>query len=379
MKAWVLHGRNEIRFEERVKPVPGAGEVLVAVKAAGICGSDIPRIYQTGAHVHPLVPGHEFSGIVEAVGPGADPVWLGRRVGIFPLIPCGECGPCRNGQYEMCRSYSYLGSRRDGGFGEYAAVPGTNLIELPDSVSFQEAAMLEPMAVAIHAMRRVLPGGSESGVAVDGGDHCGGEKSMLPDGDMGGTVAVWGLGTIGLLLAALLVERRRSAGESPDGIFVIGNKDFQRQKILELGLSDEAYCDSRVRDGRHWLMERTGGKGADAVFECVGRNETVCQAIDSAAPAGKVCLVGNPASDMTLEKEIYWKILRNQLSLSGTWNSSFTREPSDDWHYALERLVRKSIDIDRLISHRFALGELEKGFGIMRDKSEDYVKIMAVL
>lgn len=155
MKAWVLHGADDIRYEEIERPQPADCEVLVRVQAAGICGSDVPRIYKTGAHVHPLIPGHEFSGIVEKTGTSTNPEWEGKRVGVFPLIPCRECIPCRKRQYELCRNYSYLGSRRNGGFAEYVLVPEWNLIELPANVSFTEAAMLEPMAVAVHAMRRV--------------------------------------------------------------------------------------------------------------------------------------------------------------------------------------------------------------------------------
>nr|WP_300807594.1 galactitol-1-phosphate 5-dehydrogenase [uncultured Acetatifactor sp.] len=420
MKAWVLHGINEIRLETVELPALESGQALVAVKAAGICGSDIPRIYRTGAHRHPLIPGHEFSGVVEAVGKETDSAWLGKRVGVFPLIPCGACGPCIKGQYEMCRNYGYLGSRRDGGFAEYVAVPAENLIELPDNVSFEEAAMLEPMAVAVHAVRRVLPEESRAESGPTGAVNASGQtthgesrkpeqalpsetdgigqsmnqpqtdavapqavEGILPAGTgVEETIVVFGLGTIGLLLTALLLERgksRRKSGGSGGRVLVIGNKDFQRQKILELGLSAEAYCDSRAQDAGRWILERTGGRGGDVIFECVGRNETLRQAVDSAAPAGRICLVGNPASDMALEREVYWKILRNQLTVTGTWNSSFSHKASDDWHYALERLSRKDLMPSRLISHRFSLEEMEKGLHIMRDKSEDYVKIMAVI
>lgn len=385
MKAWILHDINDLRLENRREPVPGMGEVLVAVKAAGICGSDIPRIYKTGAHVHPLVPGHEFSGVVTAVGPGAGNEWMDRRVGIFPLIPCGRCAPCFNKQYEMCRNYDYLGSRRDGGFAEYVAVPASNLITMPENVSFEEAAMLEPMAVAAHAMRRVLP---EEFLAREGnklaGNKAAGNRTARdkPASNLAAsdtetdTVAVYGLGTIGLLLVMLLLERRKACGQSSEGILVIGNKDFQKQKILELGLSPDAYCDSRKQEAVQWLMERTDGRGAKAVFECVGRNETFGQAVDSAAPGGRICLLGNPASDMTLEKSVYWKILRNQLTLTGTWNSSFTHENADDWYYVTERLSAKKIAPESLISHRLSMEELEYGLHIMRDKSEDYGKVM---
>lgn len=394
MKAWVLHGPGNIRLETVDRPCIGSGEVLVKVEAAGICGSDIPRIYKTGAHVHPLIPGHEFAGVVTETGTDVDVCWQGKRVGVFPLLPCKVCKPCLEKKYEMCRHYDYLGSRRNGGFAEYVAVPADNLVALPQSVSFEEAAMLEPMAVAVHAMRQVWLKGTE-------------------------TIAVCGLGTIGLLLLMFLLEaegagyenaenaRQLNAGREADKnagdtrqlnagtaldknagdarqqekvkILVIGNKDFQKQQVTRLGLSEECFCDSRTEDAGKWLMERTGGTGVDVFFECVGKNETLVQAVETTAPAGRICLVGNPASYMVLEQEVYWKILRNQQTIVGTWNSSFTGEATDDWHYVLERLSRNRIMPHMLISHRFLLEDLEKGFHIMRDKSEDYIKIIGMV
>ena len=348
MKAYVLHGPNDIRYEEMDVPTPAKGEVLVEVKAAGVCGSDIPRIYQTGAHKHPLIPGHEFAGVVSGIGEGVAEEWIGKRVGIFPLIPCGECGPCQNRQYEMCRNYDYVGSRRDGAYAEYVVVPVNNLIELPDNVSYEAAAMLEPMAVAVHAMRRV---------------------SIKPSD----TVVICGVGTIGTLLFMFLLD----AGVQ--NILVIGNKESQKQNVLKLGLQEECYCDSKTVDVSEWVRNRTGGIGVNVFFECVGRNETVKQAVDLTAPGGCVCLVGNPHSDMMLDKQVYWKILRNQLQLTGTWNSSFTGEKDDDWHYVLERLAVGAVTPEQVISHRFSIGEIEQGFHIMRDKVEDYVKIMMVV
>lgn len=346
MKAWVLHGVDDIRLEDIERPQPDPGEVLLEVKAAGICGSDIPRIYKTGTYSFPTIPGHEFSGVVADVGAETDTSWKGSRAGVFPLIPCRMCAPCQKKQYEMCRNYSYLGSRRDGGFAEYVAVPEENLIRLPDNVSFEAAAMLEPMAVAVHAMRRVLPSAAD-------------------------TAAVCGLGTIGLLLLMFLKE----AGVRH--ILVIGNKESQKQKILEMGLAEEDYCDCRSQDAGAWLKERTDG-GADVFFECVGKNETVSWAIEHTAPGGKVMLVGNPYSDMHLAKGIYWKILRNQLMVTGTWNSSFTQDAGDDWNYVLDRISQGKVKPEKLISHRFLMDELERGFHIMRDKTEDYVKVMAI-
>lgn len=366
MNAYILHEINQLTYKQTDRPIPGPGEVLLQVKAAGICGSDIPRIYRTGAHIHPLIPGHEFSGIVIKAGEQADVIYrehlsvsrrdcpsqseplTGKRMGVFPLIPCRCCSQCREGRYELCRTYSYLGSRRNGGFAEFALVPAANLIEIPKSVSFEEAAMLEPMAVAVHAMRRA---------------------NLTPSD----TIAICGLGTIGLLLLLFLQE----AGFS--NILAIGNKHIQQQLAIQNGLPEACYCDSRQQNAGEWLMEQTGGQGASTFFECVGKEETASLAVDSTAPEGQIVLVGNPHSDIGLEQDIYWKILRNQLTIRGTWNSSFTHSADDDWHYVLNRLEQKRIRPSCLITHRFSLAELERGMHIMRDKSEEYGKIMGIL
>lgn len=345
MKAMVLHGINDFQLESVEEPVLKQEEVLVAVKAAGICGSDIPRVYQSGAYHYPLIPGHEFSGIVVKTGSVANTEWIGQRVAVFPLIPCKSCLPCQQKQYEMCRNYDYLGSRRNGGFAEYVAVPVDNLMKIPDNVSFEQAAMLEPMAVAVHAMRRIAPANSD-------------------------TVAVCGLGTIGSLLFMLLKE----AGVK--NVLAIGNKKSQKQMVLNLGLSEEDYCNSENSTVNKWIAEKTHKKGVDIFFECVGKNETQAMAIENTAFGGQICMIGSPHTDICLKKVTYEKILRNQLTISGTWNSSYRGDETDDWHYALERISQNRIDPAQLISHRFSLQEVWKGFHIMRDKNEDYGKIM---
>lgn len=351
MKAYVLYGIGDFRYEETDKPVPGADEVLVRVKNVGICGSDVPRVYKTGMYSYPLSPGHEFAGVVEeagaeqAAGDLQKQDWTGKRVGVFPLIPCGSCPMCREKKYELCRKYNYLGSRTNGGFAEYVKVPVANLIELPENVSFEVAAMLEPMAVAVHAMRQSMPQKTD-------------------------TIVVHGLGTIGYFLTMFL----KSEGISD--ILVIGNKEFQRQQALALGIRINDYCDARQQDVGAWIREKTNGLGADVYFECVGKNETIDQAILSTRPAGRVQLIGNPASDMQFDKNTYWKILRNQLTVRGSWNSSFLQEEGDDWHYVLDKVAAGCVSPERIITHRLALRDLEQGLSIMRDKTEEYGKIM---
>lgn len=434
MKAYVLSDIGSFGIEEVEQPVPGPDEVLVQVKAAGICGSDIPRIYHHGTYSYPLIPGHEYSGIVVKAGSvavksgsmaaesgstaakeayaqadscnaGGDicssqaASWIGKRVGIFPLIPCGECLPCRQKRYEMCRNYSYLGSRRDGGFAEYVSVPVWNLIELPEEVTFEQAAMMEPMAVAVHAMRKALqvenyikcsfdPEMKESQQVF--------EKQQLENEKLNVNlrIVICGLGTIGLFLLMFLKE----AGY--EDILVIGNKNIQKEKALALGISEGQFYDSRNGRADAWLEQCAREKVIDVFFECVGVNETVNLAVNHTAPGGRVMLVGNPASDMILERQTYWKILRNQLTLFGTWNSSYygssgggasdhrqpeetlsydnsgNHAPEDDWQYVLNRLAAGGVHPEQMITHRYDFDGLIQGFELMRGKTEEYLKVM---
>lgn len=344
MKALVLKDVGKIGIEDIEKPSPKQGEVLVHVKACGICGSDIPRAYKDGAHNMPLVIGHEFSGVVE----DKDRTW---NVGVFPLIPCGKCECCKIKKYEMCKNYSYLGSRRDGGFAEYVSVPEWNLLEIPAGIGFEVAAMLEPMAVAVHAIRQVWT------EALDRTDV---------------NVAVMGLGTIGLLVTMFLKDM------GIDNVYTIGNKESQKKLVMEMGIPESHYFDASKGDAVEWIIANTNSKGVDLFFECIGKNESLNVGLDAAAPLGRICTVGNPHSDMSLGRNMYWKILRNQLTVTGTWNSSFTHEVDDDWHYVLDRLQQGRIHPEKLITHRYDLENIVDGFEIMRDKKEPYVKVMCV-
>lgn len=420
MKAYVLRDIGRFGIEEVEQPVPGPDEVIVQVKAAGICGSDISRIYHHGTYSYPLIPGHEYSGIVVKAGSaetkeanaqadscnaegdmcdGQAASWIGKRVGIFPLIPCGECLPCRQKRYEMCRNYSYLGSRRDGGFAEYVSVPVWNLIELPEKVTFEQAAMMEPMAVAVHAMRKALQVENYIKCSMDPevkkiqqGIKIQHESDKKLNADL--RIAICGLGTIGLFLLMFLKE----AGY--EDILVIGNKDIQKEKAFSLGITGEQFYDNRDKGADAWLEQCAREKVIDVFFECVGVNETVNMAVNHTAPGGRVMLVGNPASDMILERQTYWKILRNQLTLFGTWNSSYynssgsgisdRRQPAetlsyddcgdhaqeDDWQYVLNRLAAGRVHPEQMITHRYDFDGLIQGFELMRGKTEEYLKVM---
>lgn len=349
MKAWVLDSVGNIELKDIDKPEARQGYVVVKVAAAGICGSDIPRIYKDGAHNMPLVPGHEFSGtVVDAVD--ADKTWIGKRVGIFPLIPCKQCGPCMDRKYEMCRSYNYLGSRCDGGFAEYVSVPVWNLIEIPDGVALDQAAMLEPLAVSVHAIRQFV----NEGIDIK-------DKNIV----------ICGLGTIGLMLLMFITE----LVDDMSRVYVIGSKESQKEKAILLGVLEDNYVDGKSEDVIEWAQKNMAG-GADIYYECVGTNKTISDGINMVKPGGFLQLIGNPASDMTFDKNTYWKILRNQITVKGTWNSSFTGREDDDWHYVIERLAKGTLPVNQLITGRYDMESFRYGLELMRDKSADYIKIL---
>ena len=350
-------------------PEPAENEVLVNVKAVGICGSDVPRVYETGAHRMPLVPGHEFSGVVVKTGAKVSADLEGMRVAVSPKIPCRKCEMCAKGETDLCLNYDYTGSRRDGAFGEYVCVPVDNLIELVDNISFEEGAMIEPLAVAANAVRTGCAG--------------------IDPSDNGVRITVCGMGTIGLMVVMLLMDMGFS------DIYVIGNKDSHRDKAIDIGILPEHYCDMRVEEPVAWLKEKTNG--VSVYFECVGSNESIRYGLEAGAPKSRQILVGNPRSDMSFSRNTYWEILRKQMSLIGIWNSSYRKALDvgssrqegcsvnakgsgtaqiDDWHYVLGRLEAGGINPSKLITHRFPLNDLEKGLLIMRDKTEDYCKIM---
>lgn len=357
MKAYVLEGINKLIYKEIDKPTLQSGYVLVEVKAAGICGSDIPRIFATGTYHFPTIPGHEFSGVVvEAFDTDAQE-WVGKRVGIFPLIPCKECECCKEMQYEMCSNYNYLGSRCDGGFAEYVAVPVWNLIELPEGVSFAEAAMLEPASVALHAVRRLNLQEVSS-------------------------VALFGLGTIGIIIAQWLhiygVKTVIATGHSDKHGEVM--KSAAADAYTYVNAVEEDMVESKQSSSGSGvykqIMNLTGGLGVDAVLDCVATSDSLKDALDCVKPNGQIVVVGNPKGDVSVDKNTYWKILRKQVRLTGTWNSNFTHAQDDDWHTVLDACAKGKIHLKELITHQLSFDNLYHGLDVMRDKSEYRNKVM---
>lgn len=340
MKACVLHAIGDLRYEEVKTPVPGSGEVLLKIKASGICGSDIQRVFEKGTYRFPTVPGHEFAGEVVGAADGLDPSLIGRRAAVFPMLPCMRCECCSVGEYAQCKNYDYYGSRRDGGFAEYSAVKAWNLVFIPPSLSYEEAAMCEPAAVAIHAL-------SQSGLAF------------------GETLAVYGAGTIGVMIAKIA----RAAGAAK---IILVDKDKKKLEFAKTLGFEYLVCDPE-NDPAAEIFRMTDNRGADVTVEGTGVSRALENCFRSAAPFGRVVLMGNPVGDMYAGQKAYWEILRKQLTLKGTWNSSYNGM-RNDWKKAVEALAK--LNFKELITHTFDLSGCKKAFETVKDPNEFTVKVM---
>jgi len=345
MKAQVLHNIGDLRLEELPTPMPREGEVLLRVGACGVCGSDIPRIFSKGTYRFPTIPGHEFAGTVAAVGKGVDPRLAGSRAAVFPLLPCRECGPCSVGAFAQCENYDYLGSRSDGAFAEYVRVPVWNLLPLPPDLSLEEAAMVEPAAVAAHALRRASV-------------------------ELGDSVLIFGAGPIGLLTA--LWAKASGAAK-----ILLVDIDVERLRFArKIGLLH--LLDASKAGVSEWVRKKTEEQGADIVVEASGSAAALEQAMLCARTFGKVVLLGNPGGPMALSQDAYWAILRKELTLTGSWNSSFNDVPRNEWKLAIDYMAAGKLDVKPLITHRVPLEGLWDHLLLMRDRTTFSNKIMFV-
>lgn len=334
MKSYTLHAVNDLRYEDTPMPECPEGWAIIKVKAAGICSSDISRVFTKGTYHFPTIPGHEFSGVVQSVGSTEDIEWIGKPVGCFPLIPCRKCDQCKEGRYEMCANYDYIGSRRDGAFAEFVAVPVWNLIPLPCGIDYKYAAMLEPLSVALHAIK----------------------MTQIQKGD---SVAIIGTGMIGITAAQWA---KRFSG---DNVCVIGRSE-EKRPIVEN--NDLCYFNQKV--------DKVGE--FDVVVEAVGNPSSIDMSLNIVKPGGKVLLMGNPSGDILLSQNTYWRILRKQLIVCGTWNSSYSGTDPSDWTESVDALVNEEIKVNNLISHTFAQNEVMKGLKLMQEHKEPYCKVMTL-
>ncbi len=344
MKACVLHAIGDLRVEEVPTPSPREAEVLLRVAACGVCGSDIPRVFEKGTYHFPTIPGHEFAGTVEAVGSGVGKAFTGRRVAAFPLIPCQRCDMCQVGAYAQCGNYDYLGSRSDGAFAEYVCVPVWNLLRVPKGVPLEAAAMAEPAAVAAHALRR-------AGM------------------DLGDNVLIFGAGPIGLMLG----KWAQVWGAAKVMLVDIDVAKLRFAKALGFTHLLDA-TQSKVED---WVLNKTG-RGADIVVEGSGSTVAFEQGMQAARPFGKVVLMGNPTGPMQLSQDAYWAILRKELEVVGTWNSCYAPLPRNEWQLSLDAMAAGQLEVEPLITHRCGLDDLPAHLEMIRARKEFSNKVLFV-
>ena len=344
MEAVVLHGISDLRYEQVPVPQIPDGKVRVRIGFCGVCGSDIPRCFTKGTYHFPTICGHEFAGTVESIGKGVDDFKVGDRVAVFPLLWNDDHPACEEGKYAQSDGYDYLGSRSDGAFSEYIVAPTRNLLRVPDNVSLEEAAMTEPAAVALHAIRRA---------------------SMR----LGDTVAIFGLGPIGLMVA----QWARAMGASRIALFDILPAKLELAKKLGF----ENCYDSRTVNPVEATNELTGGRGVHVSIEAAGVPPTYVNALQVVRRAGRIVLLGNPAADITIPAALMSQIMRREVDLFGTWNSDFSvYGDSDDWRTVLDAMSNGTLDLKPLITHRVPLKDSISALEMMRDQSEFYAKVL---
>ena len=347
MKAAVLHGNEDIRYEEYPTPEVKPGTVKVRVKAAGICGSDIPRVLNNGAHYYPIVLGHEFSGVVEEIGEGVTKVKVGDTVSGAPLLPCMKCGDCQRGNYSLCKHYGFIGSHDQGSFAEYVVMPEANAIPYDPSIPFEVAAMFEPATVSLHGMYC--------------NDYAG-----------GGDVAIIGGGTIGLFAA----RWARIFGAKRVVVF-----DLVQER---LDLAKRLGADEVVNTGDPDFMAKakalTGGKGYDYVFETAGNPITIQMGFELAANKAHYCCIGTPHKDMTFTPKMWEYMNRKEFKLTGSWMSYSAPFPGKEWELVAHYFATGQLKFDdELIFQRYPLDEADKAFKLYKNPAQVKGKVMLLV
>lgn len=324
VKSANLHAVNDLRYEATPLSPCGEDEVLVRVESCGICGSDLGRVYGKGTYHFPTIIGHEFAGVVTE-----DPKneLTGKHVVVFPLLPCFKCKNCKEESYATCESYDYYGSRRDGGMTEALPVKRWNLLVMPEHLSFDEGAMCEPVSVARHAVR---------GLGIQKGDH----------------VFISGAGPIGLIAGqwATLFGAER--------VYYIDIDERKLEFAKTLGFY--AYED---------------GVTIDCALEGTGFSDALATCLAAVKAHGRVVLMGNPAREVTMSQNTYWHILRKELKVAGTWNSSFN-DTENDWKESIRAMAEGKLQVKPLITHTYPLSQCNEAFEMMKAKKEFYNKVI---
>lgn len=334
MKAAVLYGKCDLRYEEMETPVPGPGQVRIAVRYTGVCGSDMPRVLGDGAHFFPLVLGHEFSGTVDAVGDGVTGFTVGDPVSAAPLVPCHTCDVCKQGLYAQCKKYSFIGSRQNGSWAEYVVAPAANVVKLPMGIDHLAGAFMEPLTVALHGL-------------------------YLMNFRPGVDTVIIGMGTIGLL--TLQAAKKLGAGRT-----VVMDIDESRLAIArELGA--DAAVNSMDPDAVTQVMEITEGKGGAMVLETAGAPAAEILALQVAGAHGSVMFIGTPSKPLALSPAQFELINRKELTVRGSWMSYSAPFPGLEWKMAAQYLADGSVKTEPLLDRVVGLDGAWEAFEAIRD------------
>ncbi|MBN1967525.1 MAG: alcohol dehydrogenase catalytic domain-containing protein [Anaerolineae bacterium] len=336
MQQAVMTAPGVIEHRTVGKPTPQRDEVLIAVKRIGICGSDIHVFH--GLHPYtgyPVVQGHEVSGVVAEVGDGVTGVKPGDPVTFMPQVTCGECYPCTHGMYHICESLKVMGFQTGGAAQDYFIVPAANILKLPDSMSLDHAAMIEPLAVAVHALAR-------------GG------------GVVGKQVLVLGAGPIGNLVA----QAARASGAT--AVMITDISPYKLDKARACGIdyvvnpADEALEAAILRD--------FGPARADLILECVGVQDTVTQAVAYARKGTTIVIVGvfgkPPQVDLGLVQD-------RELSLVGTL---MYQRP--DYERAIELIAGGNLALDEMITAYYPFEQYLQAYHDIEAAGGNSLKVM---
>ncbi|MBD3274057.1 MAG: alcohol dehydrogenase catalytic domain-containing protein [Candidatus Marinimicrobia bacterium] len=340
MKALVLEDAKELNYTDVDPPEIRPDEVLVRVKAAGICGSDVHGMDgSTGRRIPPIIMGHEAAGVIERVGPEVTGYAAGDRVTFDSTIYCGTCWYCRRGEINLCEDRKVLGVscgdyRQHGAFADYVAVPAHILYALPDAITFEQAAMVEPCSIAFHAVDRT--------------------PIRLND-----TAVVVGTGMVGLFV----VQALRLAGCG-----TIIAVDLEPKKLsLAASLGADITLNPNEVQVPVEVQQHTKGRGADVAFEVVGVTDTLQTALASTRKGGALTLVGNlaPTVDLPLQS-----VVTREITLYGSCASQ------GDYPACLEMIARGEIDADALRSATAPLSEGADWFHRLYAGEDDLMKVV---
>jgi L-iditol 2-dehydrogenase len=320
MRALALEDLGSVAVREVPEPVAGPGEVVLEVRAAAVCGSDLHRFLR-GHREYPMILGHEAAGVVTAVGDGVGGGLLGRRAALVPLIPDHTCDQCLAGRFSACRAYTFVGSRRPGAFAERVVVPAANVLPVPDGLAFESAALIEPATVARHLL-----------------DLAGFVR--------GQTAVVLGAGSIGLMLVQWLRILGASLIVATD--VADANLEAARRLGAHVGLNPQ-------RDAVADEVRRLTGAGVDVTVEASGSPVALASVVELTRPRGAVALGGNQPLEAQLPMAFVEALMRRELTLTGGFMSYSAPWPGHEWTDSLAAALDGGLDLPAMISHRSPL------------------------